>query len=417
MKKWLLMLLAGVLLFSACSETIPEQSSQEESVSEEQGGPYETLVSYGKPYTSSATPNETYTDKFGQQLTDGEKAPNEGAHYIDSRMVAYTSNTIIQIDLGEEDGKRIKKIVARSVEMHTDGVTLASSVRISASNDGKKFQTLGTRPFKETGDQTMSEVELVLDEATDYRYIRVQFFKGSGFFYFIDEIEVYADVAPKKQEDKAAAAYEVESLDRTAWKALSTAVTVNPVDTKVITVGKKYTVKNCTFDERAPKTDVGVLTDGERTGRYFSDNAWLGIVADGEKAPEVTVALEKNYNNISALKVYTCGGGVNVDLPAYIDAYGSKDGEYVFLGRMYAPKEGRNVTYTLLLLEYIEAKNIRFVFPKEAGNYWVEEIQVIAGYNDEQSQVLFDPVTYPKVTEELYWEASEPDYKKEQNLL
>ena len=422
MKKWLLMLLAVMLLMTACSETIPEQSSQDESAEENQGGNYETgnyetLVSYGKPYTSSASTNATYIDKYNQQLTDGEKAPNEGAHYVDSRMVGYNSNTIIQIDLGEEDGKRLTKIVARSVEMHTDGVALAASARFSVSVDGKKFTTLGNRPFKETGDQTVSEVEVTFDTPSDYRYVRVQFFKGNSAFYFIDEIEVYADVPPKAVEDKAAAAYAEEQLDRTAWKALSTGVTVDPVDTKVLTVGKKYTVKNCGFDERAPKTDANILTDGERTGRYFSDPSWLGLAADGEKHPEITLDLEKSYNNICALKVYACGGGINVDLPAYIDAYGAKDGEYVFLGRMYAPKAGKSVTYTLLLLEYIEAKNIRLVFPKEAGNYWVEEIQVIAGYNDEQSQVLFDPVYFPKVTEDIYWDASEPDYKKEQNLL
>ncbi len=417
MKKWLLLLLAGMMILTACSETISEQSSQNESKQEEQSGPYETLVSYGKPYTSSAKPNETYTDKYNQQLTDGEKAPNEGAHYIDSRMVGYTSNTVIQIDLGEEDAKRIKKIVARSVEMHTDGVALAASARFSVSVDGKKFTTLGMRQFTETGDQTVSEVEYTLDEAADYRYIRVQFYKGSGVFYFIDEIEVYADVPPKPAADKAAEAYAQENIDRSAWKSLSTGVIVDPVDTKVLTVGSKYTVKNCAFDERAPKTDVNLLTDGERTGRYFSDPSWLGIVADGEKAPEITVALEKDYDNICALKVFSCGGGVNVDLPAYIDAYAEKDGNYVFLGRMYAPKSGKSVTYTLLLLEYIKTKNIRFVFPKEAGSYWVEEIQVIGGFNDEQSQVLFDPVTFPKVTEELYWDSSEADYKKEQNLL
>ena len=60
MKKWLLLLLAGVMLLSACGETLPEQSSQqEESKNEAQDGTYETLVSYGKPYTSSAKTNET----------------------------------------------------------------------------------------------------------------------------------------------------------------------------------------------------------------------------------------------------------------------------------------------------------------------------------------------------------------------
>ncbi len=418
MKKWLIFMLASLLLLGACSNTVTDESSSSEENSGEEnvGGTYETLVSVGKPYTTSVKPNDTYIDCYGQQLTDGEKTSNVGAHYSDSRMVGFTSNCIIQIDLGEEDGKRIKKIVARSLEMHQDGVRLAASARFAGTADGKKFKTLGSRPFKETGDLTVSEVSIELEEAVDYRYIRVQIYNGGGSFFFTDEVEVYADVAPKAQADKAALAYADETIDRTAWKSLSTGTTVDPVDTKVLTVGKKYTVNNCKFDERAPKTDVNVLTDGERTGQYFSDKVWLGITADGEKSPEVTLDLEKSYNNICSFKVFACGGGVNVDLPAYIDVYASKGNDYTFVGRMYG-SNGKNAIYTLLLVEYIEAKNVRFVFPKEAGNYWVEEIQVLAGYNEEQSDVLFAPVTFPKVTEDIYWDSSESDYKKEQNLL
>lgn len=417
MKKWLTFLLAGFMILTACGNPIPDTPSSEESVKENIGGPYLTLVSVGKPYTTNVEPNENYLDCYSQQLTDGEKTSNIGAHYSDSRMIGYTANCTIQVDLGEEDGKRIKKIVARSLEMHQDGVALAASVRFSASNDGKKFTTLGTRPFKETGDLTVSEVFLELGEATDYRYIRIQIYNGSGVFFFTDEVEVYADIPPKEQSDNVAAVYATENIDRNAWKSLSKGVAVNPIDTKVVTVGKKYTLNNCTFDERAPKTDTLVLTDGERTSQYFSDPVWLGMVADGEKSPEITLDLENKYDNICSFKVYTCGGGVNVDLPTYIDIYASNGGDYTFVGRMYAPKEGRSVAYTLLLLEYIEAKNVRFVFPKEVGNYWVEEIQVIAGYNEEQSDVLYPPVYYPKVTEDIYWDASEPDYKTEQNLL
>ncbi len=417
MKKWLLTLLAGLLLFTACGEAVPEQQSSEESKAEDLGGPYETLVSYGKPYTINVDTSPTYPDLYGQQLTDGEKTANIGSHYSDSRMVGFTSNCIVQIDLGEDDGKRIKKIVARSLEMHQDGVGLAASARFSASEDGKKFKTLGTRPFKETGDLTVSEVSLELEEATDYRYIRIQFYIGGGAFHFTDEVEVYADVPPKEKTDNVAAVYAQESIDRASWKSLSTGVSVDPVDAKVITVGKKYTVNNCTFDERAPQTEELILTDGERTAQYFSDPVWLGLASNGEASPEITLDLENKYDNICSFKVYACGGGINVDLPAYIDVYAANGGEYTFVGRMYAPKDGKSVAYTLLLLEYIEAKNIRFVFPKEAGNYWVEEIQVLAGYNEEQSNVLYPPVAFPKVTEDILWDSSEPDYKTEQNLL
>lgn len=411
------MLLACILLLTACNETLPDNSSAGESTEEEYGGPYKTLVSVGKPYTVNVSPNETYPDFYSQQLTDGQKTSNIGAHYVDSRMVGFTSNCIIQIDLGEEDGKRIKSIVARSLEMYQDGVRLAASARFSASNDGKKFKTLGTRPFSTNGDLTVSEVSLDLEEAADYRYIRIQIYKGSGNFFFTDEVEIYADVPEKEREDKAAIAYASENIDRTAWKALSTGVVAEPIDTKVLTVGNKYTINNCGFDERAPETETLLLTDGARTAQYFSDPVWVGMAADGENEPTVTLDLGGTYNNVYGFKVHACGGGINVDLPAYIDVYATKGNDYTFVGRMYAPEGGDAFAYTLLLVEYIEAKNVRFVFPKEVGNYWVEEIEVIAGYNEEQSQVLYPPVTYPVVTEELLWDSSESDYKTEQNLL
>ncbi|MBE6683904.1 MAG: DUF4855 domain-containing protein [Ruminococcaceae bacterium] len=416
MKKFLLMLLAGMLLLASCGETVETVSEGDESKPEEQGGPYHTLVSYGKPYTLNRDPNESYPDKFGAQLTDGQKTPLDGAHYSDSRMVGFTSNVIIQIDLGEEDGKRIKEIVARSLEMHQDGVGLAGSVRFSGSNDGKKFESLGNRPFRPNGDLTVSEARLELDGTKDYRYIRAQFFKGDSVFIFMDEIEVYADVAPKKTEDLVAAAYAEENIDRNAWQAVSTGVEANPVDTEIITVGAKYSFADCGFDERAPKEDL-LLTDGNRTLQYFSDPVWVGLTSDGSKAPRVDLTLDSVRKDIYSFKVYALGGGVNVDLPAYIDVYSTKGQEKTFLGRMYGSDKRDNFVYTLLLPEYIEAKNISFEFPKREGNYWIEEIQVIAGHNELHSDVLYPPLDFEKVTEDILWDESESDYSDYQNLL
>lgn len=414
MKKLLLILLAVLMLLTACSETVSESSQEEES--QDYGGPYMTLVSYGKPYTLNVSTNEKYIDTYGVQLTDGQKVSNEGAHYVDSRMVGFTKNCTVQIDLGEEDGKRIKKIVARSLEMHQDGVTLAASARFMGSTDGEKFKTLGTRPFTESSDLTVCEVSLELEDPADYRYIRVQFYKGTGVFWFTDEIEVYADVAPKETEDKSAVAYMNENIDRNAWQAMSTGVSANPADTKNLSVGQTYSFSDCGFDERAPESDT-LLTDGARTKQYFSDSVWVGLTSDGSKSPAVTVALEEAHNNIYAFKVYALGGGVDVDLPAYIDVYAAKADEYTFVGRMYGPDQCDNFTYTLLLSEYIEAQNVRFVFPQDAGSYWIEEIEVIAGYNEEQPDLLYPPLDLPTVTEDIFWDSSEEDYKTEQNLL
>ena len=106
MKKILMLLLAGLMLLTACNNVIDEVS--DESLAEEgEGGTYRTLVSVGKPYTINTRPTEEYPDLYEQQLTDGQKTSINGAHYVDSRMVGFTSNCIMQIDLGD-DGKRIE---------------------------------------------------------------------------------------------------------------------------------------------------------------------------------------------------------------------------------------------------------------------------------------------------------------------
>ena len=418
MKRKLLLILALVFLFTACAETVSMVSSEipeEESESSESGEKRYTLVSVGKPYTKNLEATKDYPDLYGQQLTDGQKAANEGAHYVDSRMVGFAGNCTIQIDLGE-DGQRISAIVARALDMNQDGVTLAASARFSGSVDGKKFKTIGSRPFAKTGNLTISEARLDLVQLADYRYIRIQIFKGTGHFFFVDEVEVYADVPEKQIEDKSAIAYANEKIDRDAWQAASTGVPATPTETKVLTVGEKYTFRDCEFDTRAPE-HATKLTDGQRTSQYFSDPVWVGIKSKDGKAPKISVALDGVRNNVYGFNVFVQGGGADVELPEYIDIYAAKEGKNTFLGRMYGPQKANNFTYTYILPEYIEVGNVTFEFPTSGGYYWIEEIQVIAGYNEEQPDVLFAPLDLPKVTEDIFWDASEPDYKKEQNLL
>ena len=422
MKKYLIFLLAFLFLFTACGETVsevvsenPSDGSADES-SEAEGETKFTLVSRGKPYTKSSTPPKDYADKYDQQLTDGHKVGDIGAHYVDSRMVGFTEHTTFLIDLGD-DGKRISAVRARALDYTGDGVSIAASARFSGSNDGKKFKSLGSRVFTKTGDLTVSEVYLELREIADYRYIRVQINKGNGHFFFTDEIEVYADVDEKETEDKSLIAYASENIDRNAWKGLSTTVSATPVDSKNLTVGSKYSFANADFDERAPKNDT-YLTDNNRTSQYFGDDVWVGFKSKGDKNASLTVNLDKAHNNVYMFNVHALGLGVDVELPAYIDVYASKGSDYTFVGRMYnLGKEKTNFNYSLILPEYIEAKNIRFEFPKSDKYFWIEEIQVIAGYNDEQPDVIFEPLNFPKVEEDIFWDESEPDYLKKQNLL
>lgn len=423
MKKWFLWLLAAMLLFTACGETVSEVSTGEDSSGENSGEMRRTLISLGKTYTAeNVAPNERYPDYFGQQLTDGIKV-GEGADYTDTRAVGFEGNTSVTIDLGD-DGKRINSVVLSAIDMGTNGGTNAgvaapSMARISGSNDGKKFEHIGTAIFKRTGDKTVTVSQVDFDEPVDYRYIRIKYNKlNNAHFIFIDEIEIYADVEPKAENNAATLAYQNENIDRSAWKSLSTGKAATPVEYSNIALDKKYVFENCAFDERAPQ-NAEYLSDGGRTMRNFGDNVFVGIKSNGgEKAPAVLFNLGKKYDNIYAVKVHALGSGTNVDYPAYIDVYGSTDNKsYILIGRMYAPADCSHYAYTLILNEYIEANFIRFEFPNSEGNYWIEEIEILAGYDEKQQTTLYPELNIPTVTEELFWDSSESDYKTEQNLL
>ncbi len=440
-----LMLFSGLLL-TACADQTPVDTSSDApdtsdvsdvsdvSSTEQSNTPSDrqyTLVSAGKPYTTNVPANETYPDLFGQQLTDGQKMPDTGSFYRDVRMVGYTSSNRFDIDLGE-DGKRICALSARALDINQDGVKLASSVRFYGSNDKKNWDNLGRVRFEPTGEKTISTARLELEEVIDYRYIRMSFTLQSGSaFYFLDEIEVFADVPPKDVTSTLNASYQNEQINRNEWKALSTGTAAVYNATQNIAVGKAYSFINATPDPRAeeahkidkhkpinsvtPPFDK-LLTDGGRTSRLFGEPVWVGIKAD--KASSLKIDLAQVYDNLVMFRLHMVQTENGVNFPDYVDVYGStNDKEYTLLGRMYAPATMDNYAYTLIMPEYIKAKYIRFDFPEGEGNYWMDEAEVFSGLENAPADELYPLVDLPKVTEDLFWSSSESDYSEVQNLV
>ncbi len=417
MKRFFALMLAALFLLTACQDAVDTSSDTSDVSTEDDSVENHTLISVGKPYTLSSKPSESYPDKFDQQLTDGQKVPNEGAHYIDARMVGFVDNCNIQLDLGE-DGKRITTIVARALDMSIDGVKLPMTATFRVSSDGKVFKNIGNVRFTPTGENTVSEARLELKEAADCRYVKVfiRRTENSGFF-FMDEVEVYADTPVKNLNDTVALAYKNEKIDRNAWKELSTGNDASPLSYENIATSCQYSFENVKFDERAPKNDK-FLTDGERTNRYFGEDVWVGIKANAEKTSSIKLSLKQKRNDVYMIKVHALGGGIDVDFPDYIDVYGSAaTKDFTLLGRMYAPREGNNYAFTLLLPEYVNVKTLRFDFAKGTTNYWIEEIEVYAGSNQDRTNMLYSTLNMPYVTEDVLWDSADADYKTSQNLL
>ena len=413
------LILACMLFLASCGgETPPEisgsESSEErleESSEAVEEGFRKTLVSVGKSYTYEAVqPSPHYPDLFGRQLTDGQKAYDTGVHYTDVRMVGFDNDLVVVIDMGE-DGKRLSGASARGIDMSIDGVKLPGILRVQGSDDGKSWTTIDRMKFEPTGDMTVSTATLEFQELCDYRYLRFRISRTGGFI-FLDELEVYADVdEPEEKDDGAEIVYNTEDIDRGAWEALSTGKTAKPTYNENLALYKSYTFDGCTFDQRAPKNDK-LLTDDARTGRLFGQPVWVGT-----RGGSVKLDLGKVQETIYGVEVFALGAGFEVELPAYLDVYGSEGGKsYTLLGRLYSPGKKNHHTYTLLLPEYVKARYIKVEFPEEQ-NCWVEEIRVLGGVSESPATELYPPLNFPIVTETLYWDPSETDYAERQNLL
>ena len=423
------LILAFAFILSGCAEEIAEVSSQiEGEVSEESQEAYvpqnKTCISVGKPYQTVGAANELYYDFMGQQLTDGQKASDLYSHYIDYRMVGYSQSSRYIIDLGE-DGKNIVSLSARSLEMYEAGVGLASKVSFSGSNDNKVWFGLGSALFIPKGNKQVVTATVDLEAPVDYRYIKVTVLIGSGnAFYFIDEIEIFADVPQSTEADSITLSYNGSQLDRNAWKSLSTGEIVCYQGMYNVAEKKSYVYNNCEFDEDAPKNTEYLqddlrtfLTNGVPTGMSAKDNVWVGISGKDGKNPSVTIDLQKSYDNVFGFRVNTLGTIADIDFPDYIDYYGSQNGrDYYFIGRVYAPISGTNFAYPFYSDEFLKMRYLRFEIG--GGNMtWIEEVEILAGYGSDYTGEIYKKLNFPKVTEDIYWDKSDADYTKRQNLL
>ena len=418
------LLLTCILLLAGCQTEAPAETSSVESLVESsaessedtssEGLPEDaryTTVSVGKSYEYiTLEPSAHYPDLFNSQLTDGQKAYDIGVHYTDVRMVGFSGDTAVVIDLGE-DGKRLTGASARGLDMLKDGVKIPDVLRVSGSNDGKTWKSLGRANFAPTGDMTVSTATVTFDELAEYRYIRFRVTRSGGII-FMDELEVYADVdEPEEKGDGAEAVYTTEDINRGEWATLSTGKTAKPTYSTNLALYKSYTFEGCSFDKRAPKNDT-LLTDDDHTGRLYGESVWVGITGGSVK-----LDLKSAQENVYAVMVYALGKGLAVTLPDYVDIFGSADGKsYTLLGRAYSPGSNDHHTYTLLLPEYVKLRYIKVAFP-EGQTCWVEEIRVMGGLSEEPESELYPPLDFPYVEEDVYWDSTESDYATRQNLL
>ena len=206
--------------------------------------------------------------RFGIDDLDLEPGAEEGGE-------DYADFDLGDLDLGE-DGKAVTGASVRALDINTDGVKLAERIRVYVSTDGStgSWQNMGRVKFEPTGDRSVSTATVMFDQPVDCRYVRFSVsIASNAHFFFLDEVEVYADVDPAEQVNNGDAVYLAGGVDARAWKKLSTGKAATVVDSANVAYKAAYSFKNCTFDSRAPENKE-LLTDGARTPRRFGDDVW-----------------------------------------------------------------------------------------------------------------------------------------------
>ena len=382
-------------------ESISEDTSSEEEIvrTPVRENPHATVVSLGKTYTNSERAGEDYPDSYGSELTDGRYAPDGSADYNDESYAGFhgSSSVFITLDLGEVFDS-LYEFRLSYLSTHNAGLVIPQKVRVSVSEDGDKYTTVGDMEIPDFEEGRRMEAVLKSEVYFTARYVRFAISK-SGWL-FLDELAVIAD-----EEAKVNIGEVFSGMVQDAYAQLGTVTYTGgeaPDMTKalkLISQGKKYTISGEAL-KRFPNTG-SPLTDGKDTHLY-SEGKWMG--AEGGEAFSVVVDLGSVRNDIYrfALTCYANFSGGDC-LPVAVTYAVSEDGEnFTDIGRVYAPTSLQSVyDYPLALEGCATGRYVRFTLEAtETEMYLMEEASVYArdgeaGVGSIYPAVVFDDPETP----------------------
>jgi hypothetical protein len=183
-----LLIIAAMLLpvFAGCvtpdsdnSDTSVNISETESEVQEDKGDPvtepeFSTVISTGKPYTTSVEAGEKYPDSYGIELTDNITGPAGSAEYKDVNYVGYPGGTLtITLDLGKIHTK-IYEVRMGYLSTTNAGIAPPSGVKIKISKDGRKYTDAGEMTIPEYVDGDRLEAVFTSEYYIRARYIRLE---------------------------------------------------------------------------------------------------------------------------------------------------------------------------------------------------------------------------------------------------
>ncbi|HBL85506.1 MAG: hypothetical protein A2Y17_06310 [Clostridiales bacterium GWF2_38_85] len=194
---------------------------------------------------------------------------------------------------------------------------------------------------------------------------------------------------------------------------------------KNIINGDKYTLNtdpSDTYPDDGKKLTDTVIA---KAGSDYAASEWIGFVA--KKEIEIVVELNKQTSELAEFGInilYDMSNGRSA--PKYADFYVSLDGtDYVKVGSSVATNDyssGTVFTHLVKLQKGVDAKYVKVVLSGITTN-WVQ-IDSFQAYIYEEAapvetvdQEYYENEPLPEDVSETYWDSSESDYEKYQNMI
>lgn len=152
-------------------------------------------VSYGKDYTLSATPNATYPDTDGVELTDGKDG--NGSEGFSPSWVGFNGKSSYDfiVDLGSSVSN-MTKFSVNALQLQSWGIQLPKEVVVYVSNDKTNWTKAGTMTPESgilgaTNKDGGYTLETTLSNGVSGRYVKFSVTPYATFI-FIGEVSAYA---------------------------------------------------------------------------------------------------------------------------------------------------------------------------------------------------------------------------------
>ncbi|PWL44360.1 MAG: hypothetical protein DBY45_05825, partial [Clostridiales bacterium] len=347
-----------------------------ESIVEPPVPPQEDLenMALHQPYETSGAAHANYPDSGGE-LTDGVEGTSS---YSDPAWSAYlwVNNIEITVDLGStKELSKLEGVFLNS--MNNGGIPYPEWVKFSYSDDKQTWTDLPQETFHDTApaDSTYT-YKYELSKPVNARYVKLT--APTGGWVFISEIRAWgkdASINPPEPPEP-------------------------PVESDSLIFGIPYT---STLQGDAYHGSYGdpartKLTDGKKSGAWDNANS-VGIYSNGANQYfELTYALDETIQfkqiDIGVLTAPKSG----ISIPSQIVIQTRKEGETDWTTLYIGKPDGEGSRVNLVFAtegESLSAKEIRFGI--EGGNTWtfLDELEVLADYNEETPQYVIKELPPP----------------------